>query len=90
METVIRNVGDIDARDRRALEHIVGHRLRENQQLVIGIVNLQIAPEAAPRGANGTPPLPDWCDVYSGLSDDDIADLEKAILSCADLSRPSE
>ena len=90
METVIRNVGDIDARDRQALEHVLGQRLRENQQLVIGIVNLHVPPDGAPRGTNGTPTLPEWCNVYSGLSDDDIADLEKAILQRADFSRPSE
>jgi hypothetical protein len=88
METVIRNVGDIDAR--QALEHVVGHRLRENQQLVIGIVTPQVAPKDAPGGGNGAPTLPDWCNVYSGLSDDRIADLEKYILPRADFSRPSE
>ena len=35
---------------------------------------------------NGTA-LPKWCDVYAGLSDDEIAELEKVILIRADLTR---
>ena len=34
--------------------------------------------------------LPDWCNVYKGLSDEEIAELERAILTRADLTRPSE
>jgi hypothetical protein len=90
METVIRNVGDIDAQDRQALEHVLGQRLRENQQLVIGIVDLHVSSDTASGWANGTPSLPEWCNVYAGLSDDDIDDIEKTILQRADLSRPSE
>jgi hypothetical protein len=90
METVIRNVGDIDDRDRQALEHLVGHGLHENQQLVIGIVDLPGRPNRAPCMVNGTQELPEWCDVYAGLSDEAIDDLEKTILQRADLSRPSE
>ena len=94
METVIRNVGEIDAHDREALEHVLGHALRENQQLVIRIVNLQVPRETAkppaPERADASPALPDWCNVYDGLSDDELADMEKTILQRADLSRPSE
>ena len=93
METVIRNVGDIDARDREALEHVLGCALRENQQLLIGIVNLQVQSVPVPepsRCSNGSPVLPEWCNVYDGLSEDEVADLEKTILQRADLSRFSE
>jgi len=94
METVIRNVGEIDAHDRQALEHVLGQTLRESQQLVIRIVNLQVQPEPVqaptPHRANGSPALPEWCNVYDGLSDDEIADMENTILQRADLSRPSE
>ena len=93
METVIRNVGEIDVHDREALEHVLGYALRDDQQLVIRIVNLpgQREPVTAPalHGGNGSPELPEWCNVYDGLSDDEIADLEKTILQRADLSRPS-
>ena len=79
METVIRNVGEIDAHDRQALEHVLGQSLRENQQLVIRIVNLQPAAEIAtapvPHEANAKPTLPEWRNVFEGLSDEDIADI---------------
>jgi hypothetical protein len=93
METVIRNVGEIDAHDREALEHVLGHALRENQQVVIRIVNLpgqtEPVPAAAINGANGSATLPEWCNVYDGLTEDEIADMEKTILQRADLGRPS-
>ncbi len=34
--------------------------------------------------------LPVWCNVYEGLSDEEIADLDRTILTRADLTRPSE
>jgi hypothetical protein len=37
MENIIRNVRDIDNGDRRAIEHVVGQTLRDNQRLVIQI-----------------------------------------------------
>lgn len=94
MEALIRNVGDINAQDRQALEHVLGQSLRENQQLVIHIVNLKVQPESSqtPTTQQGsdTPTLPDWCNVYEGLSDTDIADMEQTILQRADLGRPTE
>jgi len=92
MDTVIRNVGDMEPQDRQALEHVLGLRLLENQQLLVRVVNLESEPAVAagepPKDAN--PALPAWCNVYAGLSDEEIADLEKTILTRADLTRPSE
>ncbi len=34
--------------------------------------------------------LPDWCNVYAGLSDEEIAEIEKIVLRRADLTRPTE
>ncbi|HEV3443382.1 MAG TPA: hypothetical protein VG099_02010, partial [Gemmataceae bacterium] len=68
MEEVIRNVADIDTADRRALEHVIGKPLAENQQLVITVVNLR------PADANTSPTpsdsVPDWWNIYEGLSDE--------------------
>jgi hypothetical protein len=94
MQTVTRNVDEIDVHDRRALEHLLGQSLHENQRLVINIVNLEPSPEvqaeAASNGTGGVLPLPEWCNVYEGLSDAEIADLEQTILQRADLSRRFE
>jgi hypothetical protein len=93
MESLIRNVGDIDAHDRQALEHVLGLSLRENQQLVIHIVNLKVEAEAdktpASQPGSEIPALPDWCKVYEGMSDADIDDVEQTILQRAELGRPT-
>lgn len=89
METIIRNVRDLKVSERSAAEQIVGHELDENQQLVIVIKHSNGS--VTPKASEGTPAeLPDWCDVYKGLSDQEIDDLEKVILTRANLSRPAE
>lgn len=89
MESVVRNVRDLNQNDRSTLERVVGQHLRENQQLVIQVMTVD-AP--APAGHNGAASgqLPDWCNVYEGLTDAEIADLEQVILTRADLSRSSD
>ena len=72
---------------------MLGQSLRENQQLVINIVNRQDSagtPATVSHTTNGTPTLPEWCNVYNGLSDDEIAAMEQTVLQRADLSRPAE
>lgn len=88
-EPIIRNVQDIEDADRRVLEHVVGQKLRKNQQVVIRIVAL--GPEVpthheASHESEAT--LPEWCNVYDGLTDEQIADLETVVLQRADLTRP--
>lgn len=93
METVIRNVGEMDSQDRQALEHLLGQQLRENQHLVIQVVNLKVqseAPVPADQGHQNGAALPAWCAVYEGLSDAEVAEMELTIFTRADLSRPSE
>jgi hypothetical protein len=85
METVIRNVGDMEPQDRQALEHVLGLRLLQNQQLLVRVVNLETEPRVAEEAGPKDVPtaLPAWCNVYAGLSDEEIADLERTILSRA-------
>lgn len=57
METFIQNVKDIDADKRQALEHLVGHHLDANQQVVIRVIDVgeeptpQVRNEALARAA---------------------------------------
>lgn len=98
MESLTRNVGDIDANDRQALEHVLGRSLREDQLLVIQIVNLNVQSEPAQsvtsqqtsQQKSVTPSLPEWCHAYEGLSDEEITDLETTILQRADFNRSTE
>lgn len=88
METITRNVSDLEGEERRKYETLLGHSLRENQQIVIQVVTPgdSLAAEV-PSETNKS--LPEWCNVYEGLSDDEITELEDVILRRADLSRPS-
>ena len=77
METVTRNVRDLPRNDRSALERVVGHKLRESEQLVIQVMSLAVEETAKTSLATGE--LPDWCDLYQGLSDPEIDELDQAI-----------
>ena len=78
METIVRNVGELDSNDRSALERVVGHELSETQRLIIQVVS-ETAPSTALPAASGAV-LPDWCDVYSGLTDEQVDELDRAIV----------
>lgn len=85
METIIHNFGALDEAGRTAAETLVGHSLADNQQLVIQIVSQETpAMEAA---STADDELPEWCNVYAGLSDGEIATLEQAISRRLDLTR---
>jgi hypothetical protein len=88
METITRNVSDLKHNERRTYETLLGHSLRENQQIVIQVVTPSESAEEKVSSAS-TGQLPDWCHVYDGLTDDEIVELEDVILRRADLARPS-
>ncbi|HUE70018.1 MAG TPA: hypothetical protein VMP01_03945 [Pirellulaceae bacterium] len=78
METVTHNVSDLPGSDRTAAERLVGHPLSNDQRIVIQVESCGVAPPASDI-LTDTDQLPEWCNVYAGLSDDQIADLEKSI-----------
>jgi hypothetical protein len=82
MESIKRSVKDIDTADRRALEHVVGHHLSENLQVVIQVFNADVAsagkPASNPQNVQRAT-LPEWCNVYEGLSEAEIDDIESSI-----------
>ena len=81
---------DIDSQDRSALEHMLGRKLREQQQVIIHLASLDATEtENAERSATSAT-LPEWCRVFEGLSDRELAELDQVILDRADLTRPSE
>ncbi len=91
MESIIRDVSALDDAQRHALEDVIGRQLQENQRLVIQIVFLDLkdVPPAQPSSIVAGK-LPAWCNVYEGLSDAEIAELEKVVLTRADLTRTTE
>lgn len=87
MEAIIRHVRDLGMNDRSMIERIVGQPLHENERLVIQVVaNDAGTQQAVP---NLSESLPEWCNVFEGLSDERVAELESVILKRANLSRPS-
>lgn len=97
MESITRNVRDLEADKRQSLEAVVGHQLQDNQRVIIQVVSMDIeqkgpAPEKASSKPNGTaaPQLPDWCNVYEGLTEEEVGDIEQTVLTRADLTRSSD
>jgi hypothetical protein len=74
MENITRNVRDLSA-DQRLLEHLVGDGLRDDQRVIIRVVSAEPMPEPLPPGDQ----LPDWCNVFEGMTDEETAELEKSI-----------
>ena len=87
METIIRDVKAIETADRQAIEHVIGRPLAEDQKLVIQILGADLSSTGSAKVAVA---LPDWCNVYEGLSDDEVSALEQVVLTRADLSRGSD
>jgi hypothetical protein len=84
MESIARNVKDIAPDDRRSLEHVVGRRLQDNQRIIVQVVSMDLQ-EAEQRArqspkSSASVSLPDYCDVYDGLSDEELTELESLIL----------
>jgi hypothetical protein len=76
MVSITRNVSDMAAGDLQALEHLIGAPLRPSQQVIVQVVEKGPSVNDVPPAA-GEPKLPDWCNVYEGLSDEEIDQLEQ-------------
>jgi hypothetical protein len=93
MDAITRNVRDIDEADRGALEHVIGQSLHEDQQLVISVISISSSPPPQvdePSVARADEQVPEWWNVYEGLSDEEIDRLDQAIRERADLTRHFE
>ena len=90
METIMRNVRDMDAPNRQTLERLIGRRLTDDQRLIIHVLNVDEPHAPSPQSAEGPGPLPPWCNVYEGLTDEAISAVETTILTRADLARAAE
>jgi hypothetical protein len=96
MTTIIRGVRDLENLQRQQLELIVGRDLRDSEQVVIRIVDHEAGTNAGGEGdsseplTDAVPALPEWCHVYAGLSDEEIAEVERIALTRANLTRRFE
>jgi hypothetical protein len=90
---IIRNVTEMAPDTRLVLEHMLGQALLDNQQVVVKVVGPITSDysQANGRHANADEDeLPEWCNVFEGLSDADVSAIEEVMLSRADLTRPAE
>ncbi len=76
METITRNVSDIPAGDIPALEHLIGAPLLPSQQVIVKVVERESGENSSPPDA-GEGKLPEWFNVYEGLTDEEIDRLEE-------------
>ena len=82
----MRNVRDIPATDIQALEHLIGVSLYPDQQVIVQVVESEPGRrENSPD--SGEAKLPDWCNIYEGLNDEEIDRLDAAIQRRLDLTR---
>lgn len=89
METVTRNVRDLDQNERFVMERVVGHQLRETQQIIVNVVNIDLAP-ASSIIRDSASDVPDSWKIYDGLSDAEIDTLDLEIRQRANLTRKFE
>jgi hypothetical protein len=87
MDSVIRNVADLSANERHVYENVLGQLLRDNQQVVVKLVDAEVSPPAA-TATNGSANLPALYTIWADLNDAEIAVLESAILQRSN-SRPT-
>lgn len=78
MEAVVYTVGELTDSNRKAAETLVGHSLTERQQIRIEVTDP--TDSTAPLVGDDAP-LPDWFNVYEGMSAAEIDDVTNVILS---------
>ncbi len=85
METALHiDVATLDALHRRALEEVIGRQLSSSERLVINVLEISVPAISDPRPVQT---LPDWTNVYEGLSDAEIDAVDSVVNTRADLTR---
>jgi hypothetical protein len=92
MDSIVCNVRDVEAEERHTLEHlehVVGHALCDNHQLMIQVCEVDGASEVLRGDGQPVQTLSDWISVYDGLSRDEIDAIDRTIKTRANLMRNS-
>jgi hypothetical protein len=91
MDTVIRHVHELDAADRREIERVIGQSLSDDQQVLLRAMPSDGKPsESSATNGAAAGQWPEWCNIFYGLSEPDIDEVDSVIRHRADLTRPSE
>ncbi len=81
METISRIVGKMHTQERSAAELLVGHALREHERVIVHVLALD-AEEMPSENLQPVAALPDWCNVYAGMTDQEVDDVQQSITRC--------
>jgi hypothetical protein len=87
MNSITRNIGDLGAADRQALERVFGAPLGDNQRVTLQVAETEKKSQAPVPAGGATTLLPEWCQVYAGLTDEEINELDQATKRRLDLGR---
>ena len=86
METITRQVGEMQAYERSAAELLLGHRLGGHEQLILHVLELDVKKPLA-EDSRPAQTLEDWVHVYDGLSDEEIETIDVIAKTRANLTR---
>lgn len=81
METITRDVGQMKSQERSAAELLVGHALREHERVIVHVLSVD-AVETVADETQPTATLPDWCNVYKGMTDAEVDEVQQSITRC--------
>ncbi len=94
MDMITRNVDDLSASELRVYEAAFGRPLSAGEQIVMQVVEHfdggpTLGNPSAPACGNGDAhqQLPDWLNVFDGLSDKEVEETEQSILARCHSSR---
>lgn len=79
------DVTNLDEKHRRALKDVIGTQLHRNQRLIISVTEVDVATHEPP--ARAAQSISDWTNVYEGLTDQEIEDIDRAVKTRANLTR---
>lgn len=85
METITRDVRDLNSDDRLAIEHVLGRPLGDNQQIAISVLGEETPAEKTTPSEHSA--LPEWCRVFAGMSEEEVEAIERVVAKRSDLSR---
>ena len=81
METITRQVGEMQAHERSAAALLLGHSLRGHEQIILQVLDLDVT-EPPAEDSRPAQTLPDWCNVYEGLTDEEVENIHRSITRC--------
>ncbi len=85
METITREVDQMQAEERSAAELLIGRSLRGHERIILNVLEMQRP--APPADARPAQSIDDWMHIYEGLSDEEVDEIDAIIKTRANLTR---